>query len=206
MGTWGSRAWAARPSLCLQKMLGEGVGGQHLWSSCPQSGAQSLFSEAGGGGTGEQIHALQSPSCQDGLQEEPTVKGVGTSRRGNNSTQGLGGPCTPSVDVHPKCRSGGSLRKRRVGLRGGLAPVPCSFCPHPKQLQRDKAEPSHTTAHSLDPLAGHGVSIALLPLSSVQSPLPEPKKDQGPLFIWSRIGLAQSKGPLITSSWVSGTL
>ena len=49
---------------------------------------------------------------------------------------------------------------------------------------------------------GHQASITPLPLLYTQRAPPGPKKDKSPLCIWFRSGLAQSKGPLTTCSWV----
>lgn len=68
-------------------------------------------------------------------------------------------------------------------------PQPGPFCPHPKQLHRDKADPSHITPHSVDPPVGHWASITLLPLSYAQRPHPWAQEGQRPSLhlvqIWS---------------------
>lgn len=54
--------------------------------------SQSLFSEVGRGlKRWEQIHGLESQSCQDRFQEKSKVKRVGTSRRGKQFNPGSKG-------------------------------------------------------------------------------------------------------------------
>jgi len=150
-----------------------------------------------------QIHGLESQSCQDEFREKPKVESTGASRRGKQFNPGARWPPTPAAP--PKYKGEGEMAMAGgVGLRGGMnrheqgPPVPCSFCPYPKQPQRDKTEPSHITPLSLDPAAGHR---AHCPCSlRIHSEAPSWAQEGPGPSVWSRIGLAQSKGPLTTCS------